>query len=671
MLPPTRFRIVHGVLAAFAVAILVRAAQVQLWQHDRWVRRAFQQQFTGSTLPAVRGDIEDISGLPMARSPEMVRLAVAPAEVEDTRRLYKALLAAGVPVSEARRATNRKARWVELRRPYAASAVAAVTRLPGVHATAIGGREYVQSDGARRLLGSLTRDGAGASGMELYLDTLLRGQQGRARTIRGVRGARFESPEMLSEASRHGHTVRLTVNQALQDICDNALSDAVTRSGADGGDVVVMSPQTGELLCVASRRRSGPGTAAAAFIEPFEPGSTLKPFFAGRLMERKLASADELIDTYGGKYTTHGRTITDVHKSTRPLSLADVIRHSSNVGIARFAERLTDGDVYELLRDLGFGTPSGVAYPSEAAGTLMEPRRWSRQSHASLAIGYEIAVTPLQLASAYATIANGGLLVEPALIKEIRDTDGAVVYSHRPRRVRRVFEERTTRTLLTMLESVVDSGTATDAGLSTFRLAGKSGTAWRTAGGTYGGQRYTATFVALFPAESPQYVVLAKLDNPRGASYYGGKAAAPIAKAVIESALAARDASLDWGRLAAQKVIMVPASPLVVESTIVAGTVDLDGASPPAERGRPRGSVVATAPAATRLFRLDRPAPEDVPVIREVVVPDVRHLPMRTAIRELHKTGLRVVVGPGAAGVTAPPAGARVRTGSAVRLSRP
>ncbi|MGQ0766250.1 MAG: penicillin-binding transpeptidase domain-containing protein [Gemmatimonadota bacterium] len=672
MLGTTRLRLIHGVLVVFSLAIVVRAAQVQLWQHERWTKRALQQQFTGATLPPVRGDIEDVTGLSIARSPELVRLAVAPAEVRDLRRLYRAMVAAGISQAEARRATNRRSRWVELRRAWPAAAVAGVSRFNGVHTTAVGGREYIQSEGARRLLGGLSRDGAGASGLELQFDTLLRGRPGTARTIRGVRGARFESPEMLSELSRNGHTVRLTINQALQDICDKSLADAVSRSSAEGGDVIVTHPRSGELLCVASRRRGVTAGSASAFIEPFEPGSTLKPFYAGMLMDKGLARPDEVIETFGGRLALHGRTITDVHRAER-LSLADVIRHSSNVGIVRFSERLSDGDLYQLLRDLGFGTPSGIAFPSEAAGMLSEPRRWSRQSRAALAMGYELAVTPLQLATAYSTLANGGELMEPALIREIRDNDGTVIYRHRPRSLRRVFSDQSARTMLSMLESVVDSGTATEAGLATFSLAGKSGTAWRTRDGVYAANSYTATFVALFPAESPQYVVLAKLDNPRGASYYGGKAAAPIAKAVIEGALAARDASLDWERLAPARVAMAPESggsgSVVAAGSVesAAGAVNLptaevvgEGAMPETGVAVPVTFVLSDSAANTGEGRGD-----------PVVVPDLGGLPLRSAVRRLHEVGLKAIVSGAGPAVQSVPPGATVARGTTVRIRRP
>jgi cell division protein FtsI (penicillin-binding protein 3) len=610
--------------------------------------------------------------LAIARSRQLVRLAVAPKEVRDPRRLYRAMTAAGITAAEAARATNRRTKWVELRRPYAAGAVAGVLRIPGVHATDIGGREYVQSPGSRKLLGSVGREGRGTSGLELYLDSLLRGHDGRSRVVRGLRGARFESPEAVSEPARRGHVVRLTINQALQDICDKVLADAVARTVADGGDVVVLDPKTGEVRCLGSQRRARVGAGASALIEPFEPGSTLKPFYAGRLLERNLATPDELIETYNGVYKVGGRTITDVHKAP-VMSLADVIRHSSNIGIVRFADRLTDRDVYELLRDVGFGTATGVPYPSEASGTLREPRRWTRDSRASLAIGYEVAVTPLQLAAAYGAIANGGNLMAPALVKEIRDDEGRLVFVHTPRVLRRVFERKTTRALLEMLESVVDSGTATDASLTTFSLAGKSGTARRMVRGVYG-REYTASFVALFPADDPQYVVLAKLDNPRGEFYYGGKAAAPIAKAVIEGALAAREASLDWAQLASHKVDLKPVTP-AVESTVVAGALATDTLTgefaSPVARVPLIGAARPVEPMPPTTIRLDQPLPRDRPPLADVFVPDVRGLPLRVAVRELHGAGLRVLLISGTARETSPPAGARVRAGALVRVARP
>jgi cell division protein FtsI (penicillin-binding protein 3) len=676
MMPQSRFRIVHGVLVTFAAAIVAKAAHVQLWEHDTWVARADRQQIDVATLPAPRGDIQDATGLPVAHSRGLVRLSVAPTEVKDLHKLYKSMLSAGIPAAEARRATrDRRRKWIEVRGRYLPSSVAALSRENGVHLYDVGDRVYVQSEGTRRLLGAVARNGRGLSGLELQLDSLLQGRDGRARTVRGRGGNRFESPDRLSELPTRGHTVRLTINQMLQDICDKALTDAVRRFGASGGDVVILDPRTGAIRCMASRRAGGRVGGTAALTEPFEPGSTLKPFYAARLVERGLAKPDEQIETFNGRFEINGRVLTDVHKAHR-MTLSEVIRFSSNIGIARFAERLSDGEMYELLRDLGFGTPSGLPYPSEAAGILRHPRNWTAPSHVSHAIGYELSVTPLQLAVAYTALANEGSVVAPALIQEIRDSDGGVVYTHRPQVLRRVFERTTVATLLPMLESVVDSGTATDAALGTFTLAGKSGTARRTVGGRYGASLYTSTFVGLFPARDPQYVVLAKIDNPRNESIYGGKVAAPLAKAVIEGALAAREASLDWELLAPQKAAMMPATAEVETEEVTTG---------PADSGTARDSSPGATIPPEWIDSVPEPEPEPQPPVTfdltrslkeekqpagTASVPEVRGMPLRVAARALHAAGFRVIVS-GQGGGTQPPAGSTLRTGSLIRLQRP
>jgi cell division protein FtsI (penicillin-binding protein 3) len=230
---------------------------------------------------------------------------------------------------------------------------------------------------------------------------------------------------------RPGHSVTLTVSYVMQDICDRALADVAARLHVSGGDIVVLQPNTGEVRCLASWRESGKSPNSLALVEPFEPGSTLKPFIAGRMVENNQARIDEVIETYNGKYKTCGRTINDVHAAER-LSMADVIRYSSNIGIARFTERLTKRELYELLRDFGFGAPTGISYPVETGGVLKEPRQWSCPSQSSMATGYEISVTAVQLAAAYGAIANDGLLLVPTLVKSIHDADGEQVFEHRP-----------------------------------------------------------------------------------------------------------------------------------------------------------------------------------------------------------------------------------------------
>jgi cell division protein FtsI (penicillin-binding protein 3) len=283
-----------------------------------------------------------------------------------------------------------------------------------------------------------------------------------------------------------------------------------------------------------------------------------------------------------------------------------------------------------------------------------------------------VAVTPLQLAMAYAAIANGGVLLTPALVKSVQNPDGETVYEHRPRSVRRVLQASTSRTLRDILASVVDSGTATDAALTAYAFGGKSGTARRLANGRYGTGRYTSTFVGLFPAREPQYVVLVKIDNPQG-SYYGGMTAGPVAKAVVEAAIAARDAGLDRGDLALQKARYVPPAERSPMGRVAsAGAVAAAGTAEPepAPRYALVDSMTEVPPAPPARFDLRKKVKAPSPNREAVAVPDVRRLPVRVAVRELHRAGLRVRLLGDAGAELAPPPGTVVPRGTLVRLGR-
>ncbi len=404
-----------------------------------------------------------------------------------------------------------------------------------------------------------------------------------------------------------------------------------------------------------------------AVTEPFEPGSTLKPFIAASLLERGRARPGDVVNTHDGKLELDGRVITDMHKAAS-LSLADVIRYSSNVGIVEFGQRLTPRQKYETFRDLGFGTPIGVPLPAEAAGTLREPRQWSKQTSASILMGYEIAVTPLQLVTAYAAIANGGELLEPHLVKEVRASDGKVVYRAEPRAVRRVMSGEVARTVQQMLLAVVQEGTATKADLATFDVAGKSGTARRTtqnAGYTAG--NYTASFVGLFPGNDPQYVVLVKLDSPKGRHYAGGDIAAPVTQIVLRAALAARDAALDREGLAASEKSAGP-EPVRDGAHTRKALSGRDSQFDPSGNLGHRDSDEGTASYVVELPSAPRSAPV---AIAPRPVPDVRGLSVREAVRALHGAGFRVrLLGTLSAG-TLPAAGTIAAPGTIVQLSHP
>ncbi|HEV7993202.1 MAG TPA: penicillin-binding protein 2 [Gemmatimonadaceae bacterium] len=673
MKTPSRVGIVHLALAVFACALLFRAASVQLVQKQRWTASAQHQQSLESTIPAPRGDILDALGETMAQSRDMVKLEVAPQDVRDRRALRNALIRAGVHPDWAVRATDTSRKWVEIPGRFVALSVAGISAMRGVHTTSMIDRSYGVSEGTRRIVGRVDQDGNAVDGVELALDTLLRGVPGAVTTMRDGRGRRFESPTAPKRAPVQGNTVVLTINHELQEIAERALGDAVARMNAEGGDVVVMDPTDGEVLAMASKRRDPRATASTALTEPYEPGSTLKPFIAAMLLEKKRARETDVVNTFGGQMTINGRTITDEHQAAS-FTLADVIRYSSNVGIVQFATRLSAREEFEALRDFGFGTPTGVPYPVEAAGTLREPKRWSKQSANSLAMGYEIAVTPLQLVAAYVAIANDGELLEPALVKEVRAPDGQVLYRHERRVVRRVLSADVARRMRHMLLGVVDAGgTAKKAELETFTLAGKTGTARRTVNGRYAASQHIPTFVGLFPGDKPQFVILVKLDNPQG-EYFGGLTAAPVTKAVLEAALASRNASLDR-RTLAQSRQDKPLDTSTAAARAAAATkaaADSAAAAPARQGARALAAERAAADSAGLTpFVATLPAPRSaraVPVPPRPV-PDVRGLSLRQAVHALHTAGFRVQLASGPLGSTSPAAGSLAPIGTVVQLT--
>ncbi|HET7459393.1 MAG TPA: penicillin-binding transpeptidase domain-containing protein [Gemmatimonadaceae bacterium] len=682
-----RLGIVHGVLALFAVALVGKAGKEQLWRGDYWSRLAERQHYIADSLPAPRGEILDATGTTLAESRELVQLKVAPREVKNRRTLAAALRRAGVGAEWVKRATDVKRAWVEIPGRFLPSDVSPAVAMRGVYAAPVLERVMSTTDGTRRVVGRVAPNGSPLDGIELSLDSILRGERGTTTVLRDARGRSFESPSAQGTAPRSGNTVVLTINHALQDICERALDDAVSQMGAEGGDVVVMDPHTGDVLAMATHRADPRSTAATALSEPYEPGSTLKPFIAAKLLELERARTDEVVNTYNGTFVLDGRTINDAEPEAR-MTLAEVIMHSSNIGIVQFAQRLSPREEFETLRDLGLGAPTGVPYPAEAAGTLREPKRWSRTSPASMAMGYEVAVTPLQLVTAYSSIANGGELLEPALVKEVRSPDGKVLFRHQRRVVRRVMPEAIAKQVRAMLVETVAKGTAVDADLTNYEVAGKTGTARRTGGGRgYEAHHYTASFVGLFPAEDPQYVILVKLDNP-SATIFGGKAAAPVSKVVLEAAIAARDAALNRTVLASQVRAKPPApgesaaslKPLTPTPAPRESAVALASAA-----GATAAAVPAPAPMPARsayVVALDAPAPR---VARggggttgvalgaraggPRPVPDVRGLPLRTAARALHDAGFHVLLS-GTGDGTAPAAGTMLRAGSTVRLFR-
>ncbi len=648
--PLVRIAAVQLGFALIVLVILSRAAQLQLFQGDRWAEQAERQRTERAVLPARRGGLYDRTGIPLAVSQEFYHVGIAPNELNQPRTTGRLLARQlGLTWSQVARDLRTK-RWIYYHGPFTATQVQPLRRVIGVHLSRNFQRFYPSRSLARPIIGGLSPDAPrGAAGLELSLDSMLLGRPGEAVLLKDRAGRRYDSPARLIREPVPGNDVGLTIDAELQEIAERGLDDAISTMRADGGDVVFLDPANGELLALASRQPGRAGlnsSRASTFTDPFEPGSTAKLFTAAALLTYDRVATRDAVFAEGGSWpmpiSSSGRTrlITDAHKTVGNLTLAQTIQVSSNVGIAKFSLRLSPEEQFEMLRNFGFGTPTGAEFPSESRGRLERPDQWEPMyTRASVAMGYEFGVTPVQLAAAYGAIANNGQLLTPTLVREIRSPEGNLLYRHRPEPVRQVVTPEIAAQLKEYLKGAAsEGGTGEEAQLANYSLLGKTGTAVRFERGRYVRGEYTASFAALFPADDPQLVVIVKIDNPRG-KYYGGLTAAPVTRTMLQQALASRRVAIDRSRFA-------------------------DNEKSPAQEPR----TVTTAARTPRVVVPwpYRPAP---PKSSTRPVPVVSGRTVREAALALHRRGFRVALrGLGRVSRTTPAGGEMALPGSLVTV---
>ena len=630
-----------------AGVICARAIQVQAVQSGEWSALAEAQHQSDQRVVAARGSVLDRDGTPLAVSRERFSIAIAMEQITDLDLVRMKLVdVLGLSASRVAQLLDGSRDWRPIPGTFPPTVREEMAGVRGVHVTREMQRYHPHGDLARGVVG-VVLDHEGRSGIENAFEELLRGTAGREVFAHDNVGRQIPGERLTVEPPRSGGEVVLTIDMDLQEIARQALEYAIESSEARGGDVVVTDPHTGEILALVSIR-DGQTARLSAINTPYEPGSTLKPFTVAGLLDNGLISLRDTIDGENGHWRINGRQLNDV--SPRGLmTISDALRVSSNIGIAKAVMPMEPGQQYENLRDFGFGGLTGLGL-GEVAGTLRRPDGWSSQSQVSLAIGYEIGVTPLQMAMAYGALANGGKLMQPRLVKEVRNASGSVTETYRPQVIRQVVSPRTASSVARVLEDVVEDGSGTLAQIGTFRVAGKSGTTRLYEPGVgYEEGAYWSSFVGFFPVEDPQLVIFVKLERPQGA-YYGGAIAAPVTRATMEAALASRATPLDRGALlsSVQGPVVAP-----IRTVAQFASQPIDPPLPP----------VDATPLSMSGF-------DGVPALGNgVPLPDVAGLPSRIAVRRLHALGLRVSrSGSGEILSPQPLAGTRVIPGDTIRL---
>ncbi len=543
-----RYALLLLLLCGFGV-VLFRLVTLQVLRADELSVKADRQHQKTVSLEGARGTIVDRHGKILAVNVEVQSVFGVPSEVDNplkTARQLSPILHMKTDELEKKLRQNRNFVWLARKlEPEQGHQLDRVS-LDGVGVVMEGRRFYPKGPLLAHVLGFSGMDGEGLEGVEHRYESYLHGEkQKMVLQVDGLRRAVFPK-EMTERSPTPGHSLTLTIDEVIQYIVERELEDAVVRARAKSGTMIVLDPKTGAVLAMAVSPRFDPNAMSAlspdrwrnrALTDAYEPGSTMKVMMAAAAIEERIVRPNTMVFGEYGRMAIANTVIHD-HERLGWVSFAQVIQKSSNIGAAKTGMALGEQRLYRYLQSFGFGQRTEIDLPGEGVGLVRSPKDWGRRSVASISMGQEIGVTPLQMASAIAAIANGGVLMKPYVVSEIRDANGHILKQVTPQAKRQVISSETARSITKILEGVVTDGTGAKAAIPGFRVAGKTGTAQKidSRTGAYSPSQYVASFTGYVPAESPQLAMIVVIDEPQG-DRLGGTIAAPVFSRVGEQAL--------------------------------------------------------------------------------------------------------------------------------------
>lgn len=532
--------------------VLGRLFWVQVMEGARYRELAKRQYESKVELRAQRGSLYDRNGRDIASMMTMTSYAADPVMLTNPELVANSLaMAAGDSVGYyLNKIKQHKGRFVWLARGVNAILYPDLDTLrdPGLIRVDEPKRSFLYGNTAAQIIGVTDVDNNGVTGIELAYNRQLRGESGFVVMQRDGRGRLRPGVNPERKAPRNGNGLQLTIDIELQRIAEEELRRGVTTTGASSGTVIAIKPSTGEILAMASMptfdpmrldRATSEAIRTRGITDQYEPGSTIKAITAAALLEEGLLQPGDQVDGLGGTLQLPGHVIRDDHplgKTTFQIAL----EQSSNVVFATQARRINSRKFYKYFRDFGFGIPSGIDLPGEVRGVLKRPDAFDNTTQYFMAFGYELTATALQMLNAYATIANGGVMMEPHVVQQIVRPDGEVLRKIKPQMIRRVIADTTATRLTNMLIGVVEQGTGQLARIPGVLIAGKTGTAQQLEDGSYSRKSYTASFVGYYPADKPQVCMIVMLDRPQS-TIYGGSAAAPIFRRIVQKSMTMLD----------------------------------------------------------------------------------------------------------------------------------
>ncbi len=544
-----RLYMVGGISALVLGTLLIRLFDLQILQHHLLSGLAERQHQKSTDLRGKRGTIYDrrlrelalsidresiyLNPSEFSASPQVITQLARPLGLKDSTILEKVQ-------------SDRQFAWLKRKLSPDESAAIHALGLKGIGFVTESQRFYPKRALAGQVIGFVGTDEAGLEGIEHGYESLLAGETVRVNLDRDARGRPIA---LRSDALRRlpqGHDLVLTLDERIQFVAERELREQITRLGARGGTVVVMHPFTGEILALANEAAFDPNIFREAtpktwrernITDTFEPGSTIKALLAAGAVEERLVRPDDMFFGEQGSIQVGALTIRD-HEKFSWLTFREVIEKSSNVGAIKIGQRLGNDRLHAYLSRFGLGTRTGIDFPGEASGLLRPLHQWSEVSLASLSIGQELSVTPLQLATAFSALANGGMLMRPHLIKAIIK-NGEVIQETPATQGRRVISEPTARQVTNILQGVVTRGSGRAGAVEGYTVAGKTGTAQKfdAALGKYSPQKSVASFVGYLPAEQPRATILVSIDEPQAEVAWGGVAAAPVFSAIAQQTM--------------------------------------------------------------------------------------------------------------------------------------
>jgi len=540
------------VLLLFTLVAL-KAFDLQVLDRDRAFTIARKQHHGSSTLLPRRGKVLDRNMKELAVNVEVKSVFTNPYAVKKPEELTKILSKElDIPEKKVKKSLGSKSSFVWLKRladPEVTSKLKDM-KLEGVGFVEEPKRIYPNGHLMGQVLGFTNIDSTGIEGIEYRYDGLLIGKPGKIILKRDALGRRIisspDTVEDFDERKISGHNLVLTVDAQIQHIVERELREGIEKMNGEKGMALVMNPETGEILAMASYPFLDPNNYSdfpranrrnLPIWYTYEPGSTMKVFLVSSALEEKKVSPDTQFFCENGRRKVGARVIRDVHPYGT-LTVADIIRKSSNIGASKIGETLGKETYYKYLKKFGFGDKTGIDLPGESSGLLASPNKWGKIELATISFGQGVSVTALQLTSALSAIANGGYLMKPYIVKQIIGSDGNIIRENEPEVVNRVLSYDTSVQMTRIMERVVEEGTGKRAAIPGFKVAGKTGTAQipDTVHGGYYHNRYIASFIGFTPSDDPKIAMVIVVEAPKKLTH-GGSVAAPIFKQIAEKVL--------------------------------------------------------------------------------------------------------------------------------------